>query len=111
MRSSEGGRHYRMYIEGAADAERAIRAARRAFDEGPWGSATGLERAKLLRDVAARLRERAEEIGGHAEPAGRSMFARPGPRPASGRPVEQQPLGPWDEEDTRAAPQSLEGGR
>jgi acyl-CoA reductase-like NAD-dependent aldehyde dehydrogenase len=91
-RSSDDGRHYRMYIDGAfvdaesgarddvedpstgeafatcakagaADAERAIRAARRAFDEGPWGSATGLERATLLRDVAARLRERAEEIG------------------------------------------------
>jgi betaine-aldehyde dehydrogenase len=91
-RSSEDGRHYRMYIDGAfveaasgarvdvedpstaevfatcakagpAEAERVIRAARRAFDEGPWRSATGTERADLLRAVAAGLRERAEEIG------------------------------------------------
>jgi len=91
-RSSLDGRHYRMYVDGAfveaeggaadgiedpstgtvfatctragaADAERAIRAARRAFDEGPWGRATGLERADLLRAVAMGLRERAAEIG------------------------------------------------
>jgi len=91
-RSSADGRHYRMYIDGAfveaasgaredvedpstgevfatcakagmADAERAIGAARRAFDEGPWRSAAGVERANLLRAVAAGLRERAEEIG------------------------------------------------
>ena len=78
-RSSEDGRHYRMYIDGAfveaasgardevedpstgevfatcakagaADAEAAIRAARRAFDEGAWRGATGAERA----DPAAR---------------------------------------------------------
>jgi betaine-aldehyde dehydrogenase len=91
-RASEDGRHYRMYIDGAfveaqsgaredvqdpstgavmatcakagaTDAELAIRAARRAFDEGSWRGATGVERAALLRAVAARLRERAEEIG------------------------------------------------
>ena len=91
-RSSDDGRHYRMYIDGqfveaasnarddvedpstgedfatcakggAADAERAIRAARRAFDEGPWRGTSGVERADLLRAVAAGLRERAEEIG------------------------------------------------
>jgi betaine-aldehyde dehydrogenase len=91
-RSSLDGHHYRMFIDGvfveaengardeiedpstgevfatcaragAADAERAIGAARRAFDEGPWGRASGLERATLLREVAARLRERGEEIG------------------------------------------------
>jgi betaine-aldehyde dehydrogenase len=91
-RSSNDGRHHRMYVDGAfveaqagerddvedpstgevfatcarggaADAETAITAARRAFDEGPWGRATGLERANLLRAAAAGLRERAEEIG------------------------------------------------
>jgi acyl-CoA reductase-like NAD-dependent aldehyde dehydrogenase len=91
-RSSADGRHYRMYVDGAfveaqsaarddvedpscgevfatcarggaADAERAVLAARRAFDDGPWGRASGLERAALLRAVAAGLRERAEEIG------------------------------------------------
>ena len=91
-RTSLDGRHYRMYIDGAfveaaggaradvedpssgevfatcakagaADAERAIRVARRAFDEGPWRDAAGVERATLLRAVAVGLRERAEEIG------------------------------------------------
>ena len=38
-------------------------APRAAFDEGPWRGATGVERADLLRAVAAGLRERAEEIG------------------------------------------------
>ena len=89
---SSDGRHYRMYVDGAfveaasgaredvedpstgevfatcakagvADAERAIRAARRAFDVGPWRGSGGVERANLLRAVAAGLRVRAEEIG------------------------------------------------
>jgi acyl-CoA reductase-like NAD-dependent aldehyde dehydrogenase len=90
-RSSADGRHYRMYIDGAfveardaatmgvedpstgvvfatcaragvADVELAITAARRAFDDGPWQRATGVQRANLLRAVAAGLRERADEI-------------------------------------------------
>ena len=90
--SSGDGSHYRMYVDGAfveaasdardgiedpssgevfatcarggtADAERAILAARRGFDQGPWGRASGYERATLLRAVAAGLHERAEEIG------------------------------------------------
>jgi betaine-aldehyde dehydrogenase len=90
-RASADGRHYRMYVDGAfveaqdgvrdavedpstgevfatcaraglADAERAIHAARRAFDEGPWRAATGVERGDLLRAVAAGLRERADGI-------------------------------------------------
>jgi betaine-aldehyde dehydrogenase len=90
--ASDDGRHFRMYIDGAfveaqsgvreevedpstsetfatcaragvADAERAVGAARRAFDEGSWRRATGRDRAELLRAVAAGLRERAEEIG------------------------------------------------
>jgi len=91
-RASEDGRHYRLYVDGAfvdaqdgalddvedpstgevfatcaraglSDTERAIGAARRAFDQGPWRGATGVERADLLRAVAAGLRERADEIG------------------------------------------------
>jgi betaine-aldehyde dehydrogenase len=91
-RAGADGKHYRMYVDGAfveaqsgarddvedpstgtvfatcakagvADAERAIGAARRAFDEGAWHGATGVERAALLRVVAAGLRGRAEEIG------------------------------------------------
>jgi betaine-aldehyde dehydrogenase len=90
--ASADGRHFRMYLDGAfveacsgaredvedpssgevfatcakadaADAKLAIDAARRAFDEGAWHGATGVERADLLRAVAAGLRERAEEIG------------------------------------------------
>lgn len=34
---------------GDEDVDRAVRAAREAFDEGPWGKMTGTERARLLR--------------------------------------------------------------
>jgi betaine-aldehyde dehydrogenase len=43
------------------DAERAIQAARKAFDEGPWGKTTAEDRAKYLRRVANAIREHAEE--------------------------------------------------
>ncbi|MGO8946078.1 MAG: aldehyde dehydrogenase family protein, partial [Ktedonobacterales bacterium] len=36
-----------------ADVDFAVRAARRAFDEGPWGRMTGTERARMLRRFAA----------------------------------------------------------
>ena len=41
-----------------ADAERAIAAARRAFDEGPWPRMTAAERGPILHAAAALLRER-----------------------------------------------------
>ena len=41
-----------------ADIDKAVRAARAAFDEGPWGSTTAAERAAVLRDFAAALRVR-----------------------------------------------------
>jgi acyl-CoA reductase-like NAD-dependent aldehyde dehydrogenase len=47
---------------GKEDVDRAVRAARRAFDEGPWGRMTPNERAKRLRRVAEILRERHEEL-------------------------------------------------
>ena len=50
---SEGGR---------GDTERAIQAARRAFDDGPWPRTPAAERGDLLLRVAAELRVRAEEF-------------------------------------------------
>jgi len=44
------------------DVDRAVRAARRAFDEGPWGHMTPNERARRLRRVAEILRERVDEL-------------------------------------------------
>src|SRR5688572_31374798 len=40
---------------GAADVDRAVTAARRAFDEGPWGRSSAQERATLLRRLAQLL--------------------------------------------------------
>lgn len=45
-----------------ADAERAVQAARRAFDEGPWPRMTAVERATIFRRAATLLRERADSI-------------------------------------------------
>lgn len=44
-----------------ADVDRAVQAARRAFDEGSWTRASGAERAEILHALAQRLRERAED--------------------------------------------------
>ncbi len=46
----------------AADMDRAIGAAREAFDRGPWPRLSPAERAEFLRAFGVRLRERAEEI-------------------------------------------------
>lgn len=46
----------------AADVEAAVRVARQAFDEGPWPRTKAAERAKVLRQVASLLRERADEF-------------------------------------------------
>jgi (Z)-2-((N-methylformamido)methylene)-5-hydroxybutyrolactone dehydrogenase len=47
---------------GDEDVDRAVKAAREAFDEGPWGKMTGTERARLMRKLADLLAENAEEI-------------------------------------------------
>jgi (Z)-2-((N-methylformamido)methylene)-5-hydroxybutyrolactone dehydrogenase len=47
---------------GEADVDAAVRAARRAFDEGPWGRATGAERARLMRRLAELIADRAKDI-------------------------------------------------
>jgi acyl-CoA reductase-like NAD-dependent aldehyde dehydrogenase len=46
-----------------ADIDRAVTAARQAFDEGPWPTLTHAQRAEFLRRMAEGLRERAEDIG------------------------------------------------
>ncbi|MBG9986132.1 aldehyde dehydrogenase [Facklamia sp. DSM 111018] len=45
------------------DADRAVAAAREAFDNGPWGKLTVKERSDKLRRMAEIIIERAEEIG------------------------------------------------
>ncbi len=47
---------------GVADAEEAVRAARDAFDNGPWPKMKAVERAEVLNRAAALLRERAEDF-------------------------------------------------
>src|SRR4051812_49395169 len=47
---------------GAEDVDLAVRAARAAFDDGPWGSATGVERGRLLRRLAELVAERAHDV-------------------------------------------------
>ena len=47
---------------GEADVDAAVRAARTAFDDGPWGRMTGTERARLIRRLAALLEENAEHL-------------------------------------------------
>ncbi len=47
---------------GVADAEDAVRAAREAFDTGPWPKMKAMERAEVLTRAAALLRERAEDF-------------------------------------------------
>ncbi len=46
----------------AADVDRAVRAARRAFDEGPWRQATAQDRGRVLFALAQAVRERASEL-------------------------------------------------
>ena len=45
-----------------ADVDRAVRAARRAFDEGPWPRARATERIRVLRRVADLVREHGDEL-------------------------------------------------
>lgn len=47
---------------GPEDVDRAVKAARKAFEEGPWPQMSGAQRGKLLRKVAELLEARGEEI-------------------------------------------------
>jgi betaine-aldehyde dehydrogenase len=46
----------------ADDVDLAVRAARRAFDEGPWPSMSGAARAVVLRKIAQGIRDRQQEL-------------------------------------------------
>jgi betaine-aldehyde dehydrogenase len=46
----------------AADIDRAVRAARRAFDDGPWQDVTAQERGRVLFRLAQVVRDRAAEL-------------------------------------------------
>src|SRR5262245_57523856 len=46
----------------AGDVDRAVRAARAAFDEGPWKDATAQDRGRVLFKLAQIVRERASEL-------------------------------------------------
>ena len=45
-----------------ADVDRAVKAARQAFDEGPWPHARAGERVRVLRTIADLVREHADEL-------------------------------------------------
>jgi aldehyde dehydrogenase (NAD+) len=45
-----------------ADVDRAVRAARDAFDSGPWGRMTGTERARLIRRLAELIEDNADPL-------------------------------------------------
>ena len=47
---------------GAADVARAVRAARTAFDEGPWKDTTAQDRGRVLFKLAEIVRRRADEL-------------------------------------------------
>jgi aldehyde dehydrogenase (NAD+) len=46
----------------AADVDRAVRAARRAFDEGPWPRARAKDRIRVLRRIADLVRDHGDEL-------------------------------------------------
>jgi len=49
-------------IAGPVDVDSAVRAARRAFDEGPWPRARANERIRVLRRIADLVREHGDEL-------------------------------------------------
>jgi acyl-CoA reductase-like NAD-dependent aldehyde dehydrogenase len=61
---SATGRHFFSVPEAQPeDIDRAVGAARRAFDDGPWPRMSHAERAEYLRRMAVALRSRAEVVG------------------------------------------------
>ncbi len=46
----------------AADVDKAVAAARKAFETGPWPKMPGLERGKLISKLARRLEELGDEL-------------------------------------------------
>ena len=68
---------------GEEDVDRAVRAAREAFDEGPWGTMTGTQRARLMRRLAELIAENAESLA-VVESDGQRQAAAGDERPAGG---------------------------
>ena len=53
---------HRVAAGGAADIDKAVNAARRAFDHGPWPTLSGAQRAGYLRAMADHLESRQEQL-------------------------------------------------
>ncbi|RLT19241.1 MAG: aldehyde dehydrogenase family protein, partial [Planctomycetota bacterium] len=49
-------------VASTEDVDRAVRAARRAFDDGPWPRLDPLARGRMLRQLAERIRSRLEDF-------------------------------------------------
>ncbi|MBC7817350.1 MAG: aldehyde dehydrogenase family protein, partial [Planctomycetaceae bacterium] len=49
-------------LAGVEDVDRAVKAARRAFDDGPWPRLDPLVRGRMLRQLAERIREKLEDF-------------------------------------------------
>jgi aldehyde dehydrogenase (NAD+) len=49
-------------VAGAADAKKAIAAARKAFDQGPWPRMSGEERSAIIGRLAAMMKDRQKEL-------------------------------------------------
>jgi len=49
-------------VAGPADVDRAVRAARTAFDEGPWPRSRATEKIRILRRIADLVREHGDEL-------------------------------------------------
>jgi aldehyde dehydrogenase (NAD+) len=49
-------------IAGAADVDAAVRAARKAFDEGPWPKTRAVERIRILHRIADLVRQHGDEL-------------------------------------------------
>jgi betaine-aldehyde dehydrogenase len=62
LEPATGGRLARVARAAVADAERAVAAAAGAFRAGPWPRARAVERARVLRALATRIREQAKEL-------------------------------------------------
>ncbi|MEO7272945.1 MAG: aldehyde dehydrogenase family protein [Vicinamibacterales bacterium] len=59
------GREYgRIADSGAEDIDLAVKAARLAFDEGPWGRTTAVERGRMLTRLSGLIQTHAEELAG-----------------------------------------------
>ncbi len=62
MNPATGKKLATVALGAAADADAAVKAAREAFDHGPWPRMDALERGRLLFRLAQRIRERQQEL-------------------------------------------------